>query len=437
MSGRRHRIGRRTFLRRAAMGLGAVALPRAVSAHALAGEGRLAPSDRIGIAFIGPGHRGTQLVHEFAERSDVEPIAVCDVIADRRIRVKNLIEEYAAKRRGGAPFKGCRTFIDFREVLALPDVDGVVLSAPEHWRGILCILAAEAGKDVFTEKPFALTIHEGRAMVDAVRRHGRIFQHGTQRRSNNEAKLRDSCEMVRSGRIGEVTHAIVSVGPVSRSDFPAYAARPDPPDREVFDWDLWLGPAPWRPYPGPRGIPGWQGRRDFGLGSIGNWGSHVLDMAQWALGKDAEGPVSIAPPTAKEPHTIITYADGVRILCPRTAGDSANCSVYGTKGRKIIFGGPKIREAYDRTPLGPGDVFLYRPERNDHNGNWLSCMRTRKATICNEEVGFRSGSLVCLIAISDWLGRPLRYDPVRSVFPDDAEANRLLDAPKRSPWRIY
>jgi len=433
----RHRIGRRAFLRCAGAGVGAVAFPRAVSAFALAGEKRIPPSERIGIGFIGPGGRGTQLVHEFAERRDIEPLAVCDVIADRRIKVKNLVEEYGAKRRGGAPFQGCGTFIDFRDLLALPEIDGVVIAAPEHWRAIMCILAAEAGKDVFTEKPFALTLREGRAMVDAMRRHGRIFQHGTQRRSNNESKLRDSCEMVRSGRIGKVTHAIVSCGPAPRSDFPDYTARPKGPDREAFDWDMYLGPAPWRPYPGTSGISGWQGKRDFGLGSIGNWGSHVLDMAQWALGKDAEGPVAIAPPTEKEPQTIITYADGIRILCPRTPDDSSNCSVHGTEGQKIIFGGPKIQEKYDRTPLGPGDVMLYRPERNDHNGNWLSCMRTRKETICNEEVGFRSGSLVCLIAISDWLGRPLRYDPVRTCFPDDDEANRLADTAKRSPWRVY
>jgi hypothetical protein len=127
----------------------------------------------------------------------------------------------------------------------------------------------------------------------------------------------------------------------------------------------------------------------------------------------------------------------VKICCPRTTGDSANCAVFGTEGQKIIFGSPKIQEKYDRTPLGPDDVQLYRPERNDHNGNWLSGIRTRKKTICNEEVGYRSGSLVALIAISDWLGRPLRYDPVTAEFPGDDQANRLLDTAKRPPWRVY
>jgi hypothetical protein len=160
-------------------------------------------------------------------------------------------------------------------------------------------------------------------------------------------------------------------------------------------------------------------------------------MAQWALDKDAEGPTAIIPPGDGEPRLTIKYADGVAIYCPRTPGDSADCSVYGTEGQKIIFGGPKIKEKYDRTPLGPGDTLLYRPRNNDHNGNWLEGIRTRKKTICNEEVGYRSGSLVGLIAISDRLKRPLTYDPVKAEFPGDEEANRLLDTPKRAPWRIY
>lgn len=431
-------LGRREFVRRAAAaGTGLIGLPHLIPSSALGNAGQLPPSERIAIAFIGPGHRGTQLVREFAGRGDVEPLAVSDVRQSQRERVKSLIEELVAQRRKRGTFRGCRTFRDFREVLQRNDVDGVILAAPEHWRAIMCIMAAKAGKDVFTEKPFALTIKEGQAMVTAIRRYGRIFQHGTQRRSNNEQRLRDSCELVRSGRIGTVTHAVVSVGPAPRRDRTDRVAGGPPPDREVFDWNLWLGPAPWRPYPGTPGVPGWQGRSDFGLGSIGNWGSHTLDMAQWALGKDAEGPVEIIPSTPEESRLTIRYADGVKIYCPRTPGDSAHCAVFGTEGQKIIFGSPKIQEKYDPTPLRPDDVQLYRPEHNDHNGNWLSGIRTRKKTICNEEVGYRSGSLVALIAISDWLGRPLRYDPVAAEFPGDEQANRLLDTAKRPPWRVY
>ena len=436
MAGRKEFSRRRLLGGAAAAAVGAVGFPQVVPSSAWGGAGQLPPSERIGLGFIGPGGRGTQLVREIAGRRDVEPLAVSDVYRSRREKVKALIEEQQAARRARGTYRGCRTYIDFRDLLARPDVDGVVISAPEHWRPIMCIMAAKAGKDVLAEKPFALRIREGQAMVEAIRRYGRIFQHGTQRRSNNEQNLRDSCEMVRSGRIGKVTHAVVTVGPSPRPDFPDYAARHKLPDRDEFDWELWLGPAPWRPFPGGLGVGHWQGMRDFGLGSIGNWGSHVLDMAQWALGKDEEGPVEILPPQGDRPLTL-RYADGVEIRVPRTPGDSANTAVYGTEGQKIIFGGPKIREKYQLKPLGPGDVVLYRPRGNDHNGNWLACMRSREKTICNEEVAYRSGSLCMLIAIADRLQRPLKYDPVKAEFPGDDEANRLLDTPKRSPWQVY
>ena len=434
---RMRRFSRRRLLKAATgAAVGVASGPQLVPSSALGFGAQRPPSERIGLAFIGPGGRGTQLVRELVSRSDVEPLAVSDVIRARREKVKAIIEADLAERRSRGTYQGCRAYVDFRDVLARPDVDGVVLSAPEHWRPIMCIMACKAGKDVLAEKPFALTIKEGQAMVEAIRRYGRVFQHGTQRRSNNEQNLRDSCEMVRSGRIGKVTHAVVTVGPSPRPDFPDYTARHRLPDRNEFDWDLWLGPAAWRPFPGGIGVGHWQGMRDFGLGSIGNWGSHVLDMAQWALGKDEEGPVEILPPEADRPLTL-RYADGVEIRVPRTPGDSANTAVYGTEGQKIIFGGPKIREKYHLKPLGPGDVFLYRPEGNDHNGDWLRHMRDRKKTICNEEVAYRSGSLCMLIALADRLQRPLKYDPVRAEFPGDDEANRLLDTPKRSPWQVY
>jgi predicted dehydrogenase len=209
---------------------------------------------------------------------------------------------------------------------------------------------------------------------------------------------------VRNGRIGKVTHAVVPVGPAPRPDFPDSSARAKPPDREVFDWDLWLGPAPWRPYPGSHGVHDWQGREDFGLGSIGNWGSHVLDMAQWALGKDAEGPVEILPPTKDAPHVTIRYADGVAIRCPRTPDDAADVSVFGTEGVKKIFGSATVAEKYDPAPLGPGDTLLYRPEGDDHYRNWLECIRTRNKPVANEVEGHYS-SAACYMALEAYRTR--------------------------------
>ena len=429
-------IRRRDVLKGTLTAATALGTPWVAPASALGLGPLAAPSERIGLAFIGPGGRGRQLVTEMAGRPEVEPLAVCDVHRGVREKVRAMIEDLTAPQRSRAGYRACQPCRDFRDVLARPDIDAVVLSGPEHTRPTICILAARAGKDIYAEKPFALRIREAQAMVAAIRRYGRIFQHGTQRRSNNEWKLRDSCELVRNGRIGRVTHAVVTVGPPPRDDSSEVRGPSAAPDPEQFDWELWLGPAPWRPCPGGNGLSGWQGRRDFGLGAIGNWGSHVLDMAQWALGKDEEGPVEILPPQGEKPMSL-KYSDGKTIYCPRTKGDSAETAVYGTEGAKSIFGGPKIQEKYDRRPLGPDELQLYRPKNDDHVGNWLECIRTRKKTICNEEVAYRSGSLCMLIHIMDQLNRPLKYDPVRGEFPGDDEANRLLDTAKRPPWQVY
>jgi len=398
----------------------------------------LPPSERIALAFIGPGGRGCNLIKAFGLRREVEILAVCDVRLERRERALALAEQLAAQKNGGGRYRACRPYRDFRDVLALPEVDGVVLAACEHWRPTMCVMAAKAGKDVYTEKPLALTAGEAIAMARAIRRYGRIFQHGTQRRC--EEYVRTACEIVRSGRIGKVTHAVVPVGPGPRPAAPQGPPAPAP-DPEVFDWDMWLGPAPWRPFGTLAGY--WQHDADFGLRSIGNWGAHTLDMVQWALDKDEQTPVEIVPPCSSEEALALKYDDGLTIFCPRTPGDTIDASVFGTEGQKIIFGKPRIEERYDPTPLGPNDVRLYRAEKDpafprqwdDYYGNWLQCMRTRKKTICNEEVAYRSGMLCVLIAMADRLKRPFRYDPEKIQCPDDDEANRLLNTAKRAPWR--
>jgi predicted dehydrogenase len=432
---RNSQLDRRTFLRQAAAAAAtAVGAPCVMSAAALGREGHVPPSERIGLAFLGPGGRGCQLVEEFTAKPEVESLAVCDPIAERREKALRLVEQTTAKSKSRGGYRACQAYVDFREVLARHDIDGVVIAAPEHWRPIQCIMAAKAGKDVYTEKPFALTIGDARAMVEAVRRHGCIFQHGTQRRSIVD--VRRNSELIRSGRIGKVTHAMVWVGPSPRAVPVDYSRWPSPPPRELLDWDLWLGPAALRPYhEGATG--GWQGNRDFGLASIGNWGSHTLDMTQWALGKDAESPVEIVPPSAKDSLLALKYADGVTIYVPRTRSDDPHASAFGTEGQKNIWGSPPVAERFDDTPLGPGDVHLYRSPNNDHALNWLQCMRTRTPTICNEEVGFRSGLLCLLIHAADRLNRPLKFDPAKFEFPGDDEANRLLNTPKRAPWQVY
>jgi len=431
---------RRQFLRHAVTaGMGTMGLQHVVPPSALGKDRAVPPSERIGLGFIGPGGQGIQLLGNFAPRPQVEMLAVCDVRANRRQKALGVVERLATKRKSGGAYRARKPYRDFREVLARPDIDAVVLAACEHWRPIMCIMAAKAGKDVYSEKPFALTAGEAAAMVQAIRRYGRIFQHGTQCRCSS--KIRTACEMVRSGRIGKVTHAVVPVGPGPGPGLPEYARTPAPPNSEVFDWDLWLGPAPWWPYGSLTGwdqeycSPIWQRYRDFGLGSIGNWGSHTLDMAQWALGKDAESPVEVVPPGDDNDTLALKYADGLTILCPRTPGDAMDATVFGTEGQKVLHGKPEIEDKYDPTPLGPHDVKL--GQADDYYANWLDCIHTRNKTICNEGVAYRGGLLCVLIAMADRLKRPLNYDPHKGEFPGDAEANRLLDTAKRAPWQAY
>jgi len=426
-------LDRRRFLRSAAAAGSAIVAPCVVPCSALGRQDAAPPSERITLAFLGPGNRGRGLMEVFVPRPDAETVAISDVIAAQRDRAMAKLAELTDPSKPGR--RPCKTYIDFRDVLDRDDVDAVVVSAPEHWRAIMCIMAAKAGKDIYTEKPFSLTVKEGKAMVEAVRRYGRVFQHGTQRRA--WASVRQAAELAQNGRLGKLTHATCWVGPGPKLDFPDRAASGAPPDREVFDWDLWLGPAPWRPFPGGHGMGRWQQHRDFGIGSIANWGSHTLDHAQWALGKDDEGPVEILPPTADDPRTALKYADGLIMYRYPTPGDSSNAAVFGAEGQKIVLGSPPIKDKYDPTPLRPDEIHLYCCENDDFYGDWLGCIRTRKKPLCHEGVGYRSGSLCQLIAISDQLNRPLQYDPVKVEFPDDDEANRLLDTPKRAPWRIH
>jgi predicted dehydrogenase len=428
------RSHRRRFLESSAAALvGTWAAPQIVPSAALGDQSVPPASERIALAFLGPGNRGRGLIKEFAPRAEVEVLAVADVIAGQRERALRLIHELVAPIKPNLVGR-CQAHIDFREVLDRPDIDAVVVAAPEHWRAIMCIMAAKAGKDIYTEKPFSLTIKEGRAMVEAVQRYGRVFQHGTQRRAWDSVRL--TCERAQSGRIGKVTHAVAWVGPGPEIDAPNQLPRGEPPPSDIFDWDLWLGPAPWRPYPGPHGAAGWQRYRDYGIRSIANWGSHTLDHGQWALGKDDEGPVEILPPSSDDPRTSLKYADGAVFYRYPTSGDSSNVAVFGTEGQLRILGNPPIKEEFDRTPIGPDDVHLYRCENQDFGADWLNCIRSREKPLCNEVVGYRSGSLCQLIAISDRLRRPLQYDPERAEFPGDEEANRLLDYAKRPPWRI-
>ena len=438
------RLNRRRFLKCAAA---AGAAPWIVPASALGAEGRPAPSNRIALGCIGLGGRGTVHVRAFLSREEAQIVALCDVDAgsDRYEEAgsrglspaREMLEKHYASREAAGEAKGVFATQDFREVLARPDVDAVCIATPDHWHGPIAVMAAKAGKDVYCEKPMSLTIADGRAMADAAARYGRVFQCGSQRRAT--AKCRQSCELVRSGRIGKLVNVRVALMAghwIRKNARPTHEPEPVPPG---FDYDMWLGPAPWAPYTYNRCHWNFRWNLDYSGGNLTDWGAHYIDMAHWGMGADLTGPVEVegkaAWPspgdlwnTATAFEFTCTYADGIKLIV-KSGGNGVRFE--GTDGWVDLEGGTNPP---DLAPAGPGDVRLY--EAADVHSNFLECIRTRGPTAAPAEVGHRSISVAHLGNIAMLTGRKIKRDPAREEIIGDPEASRLLARPKRSPWRI-
>ncbi|MGD2175601.1 MAG: Gfo/Idh/MocA family oxidoreductase [Candidatus Brocadiaceae bacterium] len=400
---------RRSFLKTTAA---TIAAPFVVSARAL-GADAPPPSERITMGFIGVGNRGRGLAG-MGRRGDTQTLAVCDVNRAR-------IEQFASD-------KSITLYNDFRELLARDDIDAVGIGTPDHWHAIPVIEAAKAGKDIYCEKPLSLTIREARAMVNAVRRYGRVFQTGSQQRSARE--FRFACEMVRSGRIGELQSIEAYVGGPSGDCY-----LPPEPVPEGVDWDMWLGPAPWRPCHTRLLHGGFRGYRDYSGGGMTDWGAHHFDIAQWGMDMDHSGPVEIIPPDGGDVRWLTyVYASGVTLTHGGPGGKGVVFN--GTEG-KIEVNRGHLRTWPDslmRTPTLPDEVHLYRSP--GHTEDFIRAIRTRQKPICDVEIGCRSVTVCHLGNIAYMLKRPLRWDPVKEELIGDPEASRWLDRPKREPWTL-
>ena len=447
------RWDRREFVRRAITG-GVFAAPYLVGSSALGKDGAVPPSNRIALGFIGVGAMGQGHLRRLLKYPDAQVVAACDVDQWRRENAKNITEQEYAGRQFGGTYRGCQTHNDLRELLARPDVDAVVIATGDNWHGTASVLAAKAGKDIYCEKPISLTIREARAMVDAVRTYGRVFQTGLQQRSTPE--FQRACRLVQSGRIGKVK--IVYVAFPGTSAEVNLAAEPVP---EGLDWDLWLGPAPWRPFNGrfhhygrpPHVVP-WHFCRDFGGGNLTSNAVHSFDVVQWGLGMDDGGPVKIVPPeTGLYPSLTYEYTNGVQLqvvdwkldgqkhFVPEGWDVNTRIQNFGALfvgedgwihvGRQgYLQGNPA--EIIER-PSPPADAL--RPVSNHHQ-DWLDCIKTRRQPVCDVAVGCRSTTVSHLGCIAHWTGRSLQWDPLKEEFIADDEANRLRSRAIREPWRI-
>jgi len=432
------RTTRREFLKVAASG---VAVPYLIASSALGAGGAVAPSERVNMGFIGLGGQGsghlmggawTYVPGGYVARDDVQVMAVCDVRRERRDYAWQRCNQAYAERFGRPGYDGVKAYNDFREVITRPDIDAVLLALPYHWAAPMSIMAMRCGKDVYCEKPIAITVQEAQVMVQTARRCGRIYQAGMQQRSEYGGKFRQACELVRNGRIGQLkeVYAYREPGAFVPSAWTSDRSVPVP---DGFDWDLWLGPLPWRPFGGEAGHT----LSGLFVGDV-NWSPHHYDIIQWTVNPDVGAPIQVR---YRDGAIDYHYSNGVVVHSGSYPGEAVGpeggaCFV-GTTGRIAVDRNNIVSYPASilREPLLPDDERVYHAD--SHSGNFLECVRTRKMTICNPETATYTMNVILIGGISLALKRDLCWDPVKCQFTGDDEANRLLSYTPRPPWSLW
>jgi myo-inositol 2-dehydrogenase/D-chiro-inositol 1-dehydrogenase len=438
-----HTINRRQFLKGSAVAATGFLVPTIVPASAFGAD---APSNRIAIGFVGVGRMGMGDLRELLGHKEAQIVAVCDVDSNRTKSAQKTVEARYAKQSAGGTYKGCGTYGDYRDLVARDDIDAVCVVTPDHWHALPAIAAAKAGKDIFLQKPLTLTIREGRVLSDTVRRYNRIFQVGSQQRS--DSRFRQACELVRNGRIGKLHTVKVGFGTDP-------GTGPEPPMQvpDNLDYDMWLGPAPWAAYTEKRvhpqkdyDRPGWLRIAAYGAGMITGWGAHHNDIAQWGMGTEYTGPVEIQGQTEYPKDGLwdvhgdfsieYTYANGVKVICTDNIKNKQGVLFEGTEGWVYVMRGQIDAQPKSllTSAIGPDEIRLYKS--NNHKANWLECIKSRAETIAPVEIAHRSCTVCLLGEIAMRLGRKLKWDPDKEQFIGDETANRMLWRPMRSPWRL-
>ena len=454
---RAHGSSRREFLTSAMAGAAALAFPTIIPARVLGAE---APSKRIQIAHIGCGRIAREMdMPGILKHDSARMVAVCDLDSKRVGLAKQYIEQYYARKFKQEHYLEVKTYADYRAMLRDPSIDAVAISTPDHWHAQPAIEAALAGKDVYVQKPCSLTIAEGRAVSDTIRRTKRVFLIGSQQRSS--AQFHRACELVRNGRIGKLKKITIGL-----PGDPAGKDEPEMPVPANLNYDMWLGSTPQVYYTEARvhpqkdfGRPGWLRCEQFGAGMITGWGSHHVDIAHWGMGTELTGPVEIEA-QAEFPtgglwnvhgtfHAQAKYANGVTMLLSDKypngvlfEGENgwifvSRGSVKTTASDPITSGKPlKALDASDPkildSVIGDGDVHLYKSI--DHHGDWLDAIQSRKETVAPVEVAHRSCSACLLVHAAMKLGRKLTWDPQAERFVNDAAADALLARHQRAPY---
>jgi len=424
-----HTINRRKFIgNTATAALAFTVIPRDV----LGGKGFIAANDRIVLGYIGVGKQAHGLLEYIGECKETIVAACCDVDQKKLARFKS---EAESRNKAKNYATAVEPFKYYRELLTRKDIDAVVIASPDHWHAQMAVDAAKAGKDIYCEKPMALTIAEGRAMVNATRKYDRVFQTGNMQRSWRD--FRHAVELVRNGYIGEIKEINVHVGePVKQCSLPAL-----PPPAEL-DWNEWVGPSMYRgwnpelaPLFGDENWAWWRGYRDFGGGEVTDWGAHMFDIAQWALDMDKSGPVHFLPPDVPSKFGVsMKYENGI-IMNHKEWGETNAVQFIGTKGR-IEVSREFLRtfpdESLAKTELKSGDERVYFSD--NHYQDWVDAMKNRTKPVSDVETGHRTASLCNIANIAYELQRPLQWDPQKEEFINDDYANLMRTRAYRGKW---
>ncbi len=430
-------LTRRQFHKAATAGAAAVAAPTILPSSVFGQPGRPAPSERITLGCIGVGGMGGANLHEFLQQPDCHVVAVCDVDANHLRGAKARVDQKYQNT-------DCATYEDYRELCARKDIDAVSMATPDHWHALTSIEAARNGKDVYGEKPFSHSLLEGRAMIDALTRHQRVWQTGSWQRSFSN--FRFGCELVRNGRLGKIVRVEVGL-PSGPFRSPDNQTPTQPP--EGFNYDMWLGPAPWSPYTPEKCVFQWRWNLDYGGGQLTDWVGHHCDIAHWGLGNDDTiGPLEVAGSGEYIPDGIYNCASRYR-LTMKYPGD---IEFIMAGGHRDIEGGAKwigesghwVRvdrgwiDAYPKSLLqekiGPEEIHLFTSP--GHHRNFLDCVKSRKLTLTPAEVAHRSVTPGHLGQIAMLTGRKLRWDAARERILGDPAAQGMLGNAYRGQWRL-
>jgi predicted dehydrogenase len=432
-------VTRRHFVKTA---LGAPAALLVLRSHVLGLDGAVPPSEKIRVGTIGCGGMGSGDTKAVMNLKDCVVIAGADVDREKRAG-------FAALVNGKYGNQDCKMHSDFRELLAMKDVDAVIIATPDHWHGVAAVAALNAGKDVYGEKPLARTIAEQQAIVRAVEKNKRVWQTGSQQRSDD--LFHKACEIVRNGLIGKLKEVHVGLpAGHSKADKAGSMEVSAPPER--LDYDMWCGPSQMLPYVEARTHWGWRWNYNTGGGQLLDWIGHHCDIAHWGMDADATGPEEVKPvavefPPADAVYNSATtyraearYANGVVLtLAGGHADIKQGCKFIGTDGWVWVNRGgfessnPEFRK-FSRLPADLRKVALF--DSPGHHRNWVDCIRSRQATLCPAQTAHRSASVGHLALIALQVNRTLKWNPATETITDDAEATKRLGREFRGDWKL-